>query len=62
MARVMTSYVLRVYRRDRTAREIAGILENPERETRLAFRSFAELRALLSRDRPDEAVSGSESG
>ena len=48
MAQSTTSYVLRIYRRKRAGQEITGILEIPEQDARLAFRSFDELKHLLA--------------
>lgn len=41
-----TSYIVRVYRCD--ARGIAGMVEMPAQERQAAFRSFAELEAILT--------------
>lgn len=42
------SYIVRVYRCD--ARRIAGVVEMPIQARRSAFRSFAELKAILLRE------------
>jgi len=39
------SYIVRIYRRD--AEGIAGVVEMPVQERQAAFRSFAELQAIL---------------
>jgi len=46
-----TSYIVRVYRCD--AERIAGIVELPVQERRTAFRSFAELKAILTGADPE---------
>lgn len=46
------SFIVRIYRRPGAAREFAGIVELPERNTRAPFRSFAELKRLLAPDAP----------
>ena len=48
-----TSYIVRVYRCD--AERIAGIVEMPVQERRTPFRSFAELKAILTGTFADRA-------
>jgi hypothetical protein len=45
----MTSYIVRVWRQSRRAKEITGIVEIPERLERLSFQSFRDLEAILLR-------------
>jgi hypothetical protein len=50
----LDSYVVRVYRRatDAGNRRIAGVVEVPVRNTRVAFHSFAELETILGSREP----------
>jgi hypothetical protein len=50
----LDSYIVRVYRRgvDAGRRRIAGIVEVPVRNTRVAFHSFAELETILGSHEP----------
>lgn len=46
------NYVVRVYRRGSGARaQIAGVVEDPLRQTEMAFRNIDELQRILSRAR-----------
>jgi len=51
----MTSYIVRVYRRDGTTEEIVGTVAAPGREERTPFRSFGELKTILLQGDTDEA-------
>ena len=44
----MESYIVRIYRRGQTPEDIVGVVERPEYEQHLRFRSLAELNAILA--------------
>jgi len=46
----MTSYIVRIYRRDESTHEIVGLVESPESCERMPFQSFAQLREILNTD------------
>jgi hypothetical protein len=55
MRNFVRSYIVRVYRPQKKGSEtISGLVEDPERGTRRAFRSFDELRFLLGSRRPED--------
>ena len=43
------SYIVRVYRREQSSQQIAGVVENPELQEHATFTSFEELKAILLR-------------